>query len=100
MSYIFPTGGSAGIASSSNAGAIAGGIIAAFFVIFLIGFVVYRYASARRRRNRIAPSARYLAEVGPRPLSWGHFFADRGSSYTLTNVGDSQPDLSSVSVFV
>lgn len=103
MSFVMPTGGSAGIvaASSSNTGAVAGGIIAAFFVLFLIGFVIYRYASARRRRNRIAPSTRYLAEVGPRPLSWGHFFADRGSSYTVTNVGDSQPDVTlDVSVFV
>jgi len=95
MSLVAPTGGNVENldTSSSNAGVIAGSIIAAIFVLFLIGFIIYRYTSARRRRGRVAPSARYLAERGPRPLSWGHFFADRGSSYTITDVEDSQPDL-------
>jgi len=97
-SLVAPTGSGTGnlAASSSNAGIIVGSIIAALFVLFLVAFILYRYASARRRRGRVAPSTRYMAQFRPRPLSWGHFFADRGSSYTVTNVGDSQPDLTTI----
>jgi hypothetical protein len=70
--------------SGSNAGIIAGAVISALFVLFIIGFLLYRRRV--RRRNRIAPSAQYLAENGSRPLSFGAFFNRRGSSQDFYDI--------------
>lgn len=75
-----PPNGTSGIASTkpgSNAGVIAGTVIFSVFILLIFAFLLHR----RRVRNRIAPSAQYLAEYGPRPLSWAPaFFSRRASS--------------------
>jgi len=64
--------------SDSNAGVIAGVVILAIFILLMTGFLLQRRRI--RRRNRLAPSAQYLADHGPPPSRGSAFFRRRGDS--------------------
>jgi hypothetical protein len=80
--------------SKHNGGAIAGGTISFVLLLIILGFVLRRYM-IHRRSKRIAPSARYFAEFGTRPVSWNRVLSDHESRQYPSAI-----DVSSVSIYL